>query len=261
MSLSEKLQILNVPFEIARYIVKHGLFSEARLYLYLKYHTDGYGTIDKKFYSKACVDLDISPSTIRRNLIWLKNNRWIIHEYKNVYRIVSFRRIYLKISLGKSRIGILWDGPNFQETKAFLIAACVRKIVQYRRVKKRVPLKGGTQTFLPKWISELKHIADIAKIDYSKKYLSKSFFASLIGIPLTTAHDYLSYAVSHKLLVKSSNMLKCNLTVSQVQIARKHSCNLGIHKIAIRGDRTYVLLPNSFECDLCLRTKKELKHK
>lgn len=260
MSSSQKKRMFNVPYEFCRYVVKFGLFREASVYLMLKYICDGQIEITPAVLNNISHTLRVSQRTVNRALEWLRNNNWILKEYDKVYRIISFNKLYFTIRLGKSKIGAIWDDPEFRDTKAFAITACATKISHIQNRKKRASAMGiDAQTILPVWVKKVLMFSKKKDIDLERNYLSKSFFASLLEIPLTTAYDYLNYAVKSGYLIKKRHYVRSRLCVSEARLAREYATHCGGKNVVVNKDKVEVLLPNSFESGLVVRKRSVLR--
>lgn len=251
--------MFNVPYEFCRYVVKYGLFREASVYLMLKYICDGRIEINTTVLNTVSHSLRISQRTVKRALEWLINSNWILNEYGKVYRIVSFNKLYFTIRLGKSKIGAIWDDPEFRDTKAFAITACATKISHIQNRKKRASAMGiDAQTSLPVWVKQVLMFSRKKELELEGNYLSKSFFATLVGIPLTTAYDYLNYAVKSGYLIKKRHYVRSRLSVQEARLAREYAADCGGKRVVVSKGRVEVLLPNSFESGLVVRRRSIL---
>ena len=188
MSSSQKKRMFTVPYEFCRYVVKFGLFREASVYLMLKYMCDGRIEINSSVLTKVSQSLKISQRTVKRVLEWLTANDWIRNAYGKTYRVISFNRLYFNVRLGKSKIGIIWDDPDFIDTKAFIITACVSKILYVKSGKKRASAKGiDAQTILPAWANQVLRFSRKKEFDLNRNYLSKSFCKHFTSLSLFRA--------------------------------------------------------------------------
>lgn len=230
------------------------------MYLMLKYICDGQIEVNGPVLNKVSQSLQISQRTIKRALEWLAANNWIKNEYGKVYRIISFNKLYFAIRMGKSKIGIIWDDPEFRDTKAFTVAACVTKISHVQNRRKRASALGNdAQTSLWKWVKQVLRFSKKEELDLDRSYLSKSFFATLIGIPSTTAYDYLNYTVKSGYLLKKRHYVRASLSVNEAKLAREYAADIRGQRIVICRDKVEVLLPNSFQTGLVIRHRSVLK--
>lgn len=259
-SLSQKKRLFNVPYEIVRYIVHNGIFGEAAVYFTLKYRCDGLIEITPALLKDIGKELNVNARTIKRRITWLIKQSWITKVYDKTYRVKSFDKLYHQIRLGKSTQGILWDPPNFNETKTFCIAACVSHLIRCQQMaRKRVPNRkrlSGTQTSTPIWQLLIIEFTEPSAFNSDKGYISKSYFALKMKIPESTAYDYLAWA-SVSGLKKTGNLIKVK-TPSEEDFPRLLDDSM-IRKFKLDHGELFLTLPNSFTSKCIHRQRSRLK--
>lgn len=259
-SLSQKRKMFNIPFEILRYIVHKGIFSEAAVYFALKYRCDGLIEVNPDLIKGLSQELAVSPKTIRRKIKWLESESWITVLYSAVYRIKSFDKLYYQTRLGKSTVGILWDPPIFTETKTFCITSCAGYLIRCQSLaRRRVPLRkhfSGTQTSVPLWQLRIKDLIESGAFDPHKGYISKSYFSLKMRIPESTAYDYLTYACGTIHLKRTGHMAKMK-TPSEEDYPGLLDDSI-LRKMKFDKGELFLILPNSYIADSIARQRGTL---
>lgn len=195
-----------MPLVLCKHIVQNRLFTQARLYLYLKWITDGEIIFNHIVKENCVTQLKISKRTFERNLIWLFQNGWIVQEYKSKYRVIGFAPLCRSICEPISKTGYRWEKPKFDDCKAFLIAACLCKCISIVRARRRAAVKGAARFALPVFLNSKKHIIDEKFLVPNKPdYVARSYFAMFLNIPLTTAYDYMQIAVKGGFVTKETH--------------------------------------------------------
>ncbi len=259
-SSAQKRGFLNVPLMLCKHIVANKIFNQAKLYLLLKWVTDGEVVFTNDVAELCMAELKICKRTFERNLKWLIKERWIIHEYGLKYRIIGFKPLCHELCEPTTKSGFLWDNPDFTMCKAFVIAACLTKCVNIIRVRRGASAKGRARFTSPTFLNDRKHIVDEAILISNKNcYMAKSYFAKFLGIPLTTAFDYIQFAVKSGLIVKKKHTVRTTISNKQLHCYRKYCPAAFMPTVYYgKGEMAMMILPNSYASNLYSKKIKDL---
>ena len=124
------------------HVFKAGLYTEFRIYLYLKSTSDGHiKGLDKSILAS---ELKISQSTLSRSLKSLLAKNWMgYNAKKGIYHVRSFNTV-LQIEGLKGRLGTWFDTSKFESLNEFIDSSVVSEIVRRKKVEHwRAQQKGS----------------------------------------------------------------------------------------------------------------------
>lgn len=225
---------LNIPIDFCRNILSEKMVNPASLYLYLLFSTNGNFSIEKLDKSAVLSSLGVKKwETITNRFEWLFANNWIYHSNKVVYLKRLVRITYeMGVTTYKSA---MFERPNFKNTRAFAIAACISYRIQRNIGARKAlgPVKWGSENepFHPYPLSE------------NGGSIGNEFLGANLGLSKTTGHNYKQIAQAAGFIKINKVIAKTQYKANQLEFLKKNEPELAKRLLKSNG-RLFLQCPD-----------------
>jgi len=234
-----------IPIELCSYALKERKINMVKVYLYLKYSSDGYLTMKKGFLKRHSEELGLSIPTFRKQIQALVKSGWItVNGKRKAYRVIGYKPLATKLGF-TSYQAVHVEKMEFGSFKAFIIGAVVTYWMKYLRKNKgrSVYKKGCTKTNLP---------------SLSPFILPNNYLAKVLGVSLSTACEYKRIAEQQGYLKTTAQLEPLNIPNPSLW-AYLEMTQVLPRTIRRKRGHLFVQKPDRIESNLELGRKNSLK--
>lgn len=122
-----------VPIDLVKWVIKHGNINYFRLYIYLKYNSNGRISYTNEQIDYWAMDLGKSNKWVRNAVKWLEKKKWIsVNSIKGLIHIKSYHRLMIKLKLTSKR-AFRYDTDYFYDFEAYCYAAVICQIINSKK--------------------------------------------------------------------------------------------------------------------------------
>jgi hypothetical protein len=238
---------LNVPVELCKYALTNHKVNQVKLYVYLKTICSGHFKVNKNLIAIVCKELKLkSGKTFKSNLNWLLEENWItVNSKSKSYRIIGFRQLAKKLEFN-SATGALFDPPEFEKFRAFLIGAVIS---YHSKWKRRKAWQSGLLEGSPR--KSCKPPSDPS--DFACLYLAK-----ILNVSKTTASKYKVIAEKAGYIKIEKCFSQIDVPISQLPLLKKYS-DKSIEKIRSINGKVCLQEADKIYPSIHLRRKSNIK--